>query len=635
MNRNLPLLAMSIVATISGCGGGSSPGPGPAPQPLSVTLSTVPPAFLGTGGTASVAATVQNDTAGGGVNWSCTPASACGTFSPTFTASGSMTTYTAPAAVPSGSSVTIIATSVTDPSKSASNPVLISGSASKATLKGQYAFFITAPTGNPVTRGTTTFVGSVNLDGAGNILGGMEDIVSTKYRDPADLILSTTTDPGSTYSVDASGHGTMTIKTVMNEKLDFSFILTSASHAVIIEVGGDPGSGTFDLQSGSFGLAQISGAYAFTTEGVDPADPPTTKISLGGVFSADGAGNISNGTLDVNDGGTVTSQTFPRGQIFAGPDGNGYGRLSMVPTGPSITRTFAFYMVSPKVLRLVEDDGADFTGGSAYAQGAAATTLSGKFVYEHSGWSSAGRTVAAGQFAANGTSTITGGVSDANAGGTPPTTPSAAKAVSGTFAITMSQKGTLNLTDAAGISAFNIYLVDPTVNILDPNNSSGGGGALLLHTDANITDANIIGTGIVVPQVISAPPAMVGNQALSFNNSIASPTPNQLDLVGVVTSDGSAKFINGVADYDQSDSVSPVTISGAPFTGSFAADSANPGRFTGSFSIPTPMGGYPFIPPSLTTLNVSFYQASGSQAFVIQTDNTANISGYLVQQRLP
>src|SRR6266852_1381673 len=215
MNRNLSLLAMSIIATISGCGGGSSPGPGPGPgpQPLSVMLSTMPPAFLGTGGMASVAATIQNDTAAGGVNWSCTPASACGTFSPISTASGNMTTYTAPAMVPAGGSVTIVATSVTDSSKSANTAVLISGTASNATLKGQYAFFITAPTGNPATRGTTTFVGSINVDGNGNILGGIEDIISTIYRDQADPILATSMDPLSSYSVDASGHGTRTVKT--------------------------------------------------------------------------------------------------------------------------------------------------------------------------------------------------------------------------------------------------------------------------------------------------------------------------------------------------------------------------------------------------------------------------------------
>jgi hypothetical protein len=89
-----------------------------------------------------------------------------------------------------------------------------------------------------------------------------------------------------------------------------------------------------------------------------------------------------------------------------------------------------------------------------------------------------------------------------------------------------------------------------------------------------------------------------------------------------------------LADYDQ-DSAVPAPVIGAPFTGTYTADSTNAGHFNGTFSIPAPTGGFPFIPPSVTTLNVSFYQASGSQALVIQTDNTANISGYLIQQRLP
>ena len=621
--RNLSLLAIGIVATISGCGGGSSQVGPPPPPPISVTLSTMPPAVLGTGGTASVAATVQNDSAAGGVNWSCTPAAACGAFSPTSTPSGGMTTYTAPAAVPTGGSVTIIATSVTDSSKSASAVVQISGTGSNATLKGQYAFLIKAPTGNAATRGTTTFAGSVNVDGNGNILGGMEDVISTVYRDQADPIHATSVDPVSSYSVDPSGHGRMTIHTQNGETLSFSFVLTSASHAVIIETGGDPGSGTLDLQSGNFATSQISGGYSFTVEGVDNVNPPTAKVAFGGVFSSDGQGNITGGTLDTNIGGTVSSQAFT-GTISA-PDVNGRGTFTVVPV-PGTTRTFAFYMVSPKVLRLFESDNVDLTGGSAYAQGAATAALSGKFVFEHSGWSSTGRAVAAGQLTTDGMSKITGGVSDANLGGAPPTTPSVAKTVSGTFAFTSGLEGTLNLTDAAGSSTFNIYMIDPSLNFLDPNSSSSGGGALLLHTDASI-----IGTGTLLPQVSSTAAAIVGNQGLSLQNSVAAATPNEVDLVGVVTSDGSGHLSNGAADYDQSNSPNSV----GPFTGTFAADAANPGRLTGSFAIPTPAGGYPFIPPSVTTFNVSFYQVSGTQILLIQTDSTANASGYLIQQLLP
>jgi hypothetical protein len=624
-NRNFSLLIISIVATISGCGGGSSQVSAPPPSPLSVALSTMPPAWLGTGGTGSVAATVQNDSAARGVTWSCTPAAACGAFSPTSTPSGTATTYTAPAAVPNGGSVTVIATSVTDSSKSASAMVMISGTASNATLKGQYAFLIMAPTGNATTKGTTTFAGSVILDGNGNILGGVEDIVSTVYRDQDDPIQATSVDPVSSYSVDSSGHGTMIFHTRNGETLSFSFVLTSGSHAVVIETGGDPGSGTLDLQSGNFSTSQISGNYSFTLDGVDPAVPPAAKVAFGGVFSSDGQGTITSGTLDANIGGTVSSQAFT-GTIFTTPDTNGRGEFTVVPV-PGTTRIFTFYIVSPKVLRLVESDNVDLTGGSAYAQGAATATLSGNFVFEHSGWTSTGRAVAAGQLTANGTSSITGGVSDANVGGAAPTTPSVAQPVTGTFAFPSGPEGTLTLTDAAGSSTFNVYMVDPSLNLLDPDSANGGGGALLLHTDANI-----IGTGRLIHQTSSTLAAIVGNQALNLQNCVAASTTNELDLVGVVTSDGSGKMTNGAADYNQS---SNSQNAAGPFTGTLAADSAHPGHFTGNFTIPTPSGGYPFISQSVTAFNVSFYAVSGTQLLVIQTDNAANISGYLFQQNIP
>jgi dienelactone hydrolase len=76
--------------------------------------------------------TVQNDPAIAGVNWTTTQGtpptlcvSACGTFSPTNTPSGTATTYTAPAAVPSPATVAVTATSVTDSTKSGSANVTL------------------------------------------------------------------------------------------------------------------------------------------------------------------------------------------------------------------------------------------------------------------------------------------------------------------------------------------------------------------------------------------------------------------------------------------------------------------------------------------------------------------------------
>ncbi len=72
MKRNAPVLllaaivlAVAIIA-LSGCGVVAQQS-GPS---IMVTMMTPPPSSLPAGGTASVAATVSNDTAGAGVSWS-------------------------------------------------------------------------------------------------------------------------------------------------------------------------------------------------------------------------------------------------------------------------------------------------------------------------------------------------------------------------------------------------------------------------------------------------------------------------------------------------------------------------------------------------------------------------------------
>jgi len=601
---------------------------------IQISFTTAPPSVVAQGSTASPVAAVTNDAANAGVSWSCTPAGSCGSFNPTTTPSGTATTYTPPS---NGANVTITASSVTDPASSVSGAVIVPGSASNSTLKGQYAFLIRANVGNQATRGNTTFIGSVTLDGAGNITAGVEEVIATQYQgDRADPIVPTV--PASIpntsyYSVDANGHAYMRIYTkTFAEILDISLVVTSASHAEVIESDGEPGFGTFDLQTpatGGFNVSQVSGTYAFTLDGVNTSIPATHKLSQGGVFTADGKGNITGGTFDINDNGTASlGAAITSGTVNTPPDTNGRGQMVFSSLTP--TRVFTFYIVNNRVLRMFEDDGVDFTGGSAYLQTSAAPPQAGKFVYEHSGWSSAGRTVGAGQFTVATGGNITTGVSDSNAGGAP-TVAATGKAVSGSYMPAVAS-GTLTLTDAAGASAFHVYPVDPTLNILDPNNASGGGGALLLHTDAGI-----IGTGVLLPQNLAASPNIVASNAVNLENAVDSATPREVALVGVFTSDGVSNFTNGVSDYDADDqgTASTTPMLKAPFTGTYAADATFAGHFTGTFNIPTPASGYPFIIPSTNIFAVSLYQASGSQAFVVQTDTTANSVGRIIQQQLP
>jgi len=97
------------------------------PQPITIAFSsTLPPAALGVDEAVQLSATVTNDPIAAGVNWtvSC-GGSSCGSLSPTLTASGYATVYTAPEVIPSGGKITVTATSVEDSTKSISAQIAI------------------------------------------------------------------------------------------------------------------------------------------------------------------------------------------------------------------------------------------------------------------------------------------------------------------------------------------------------------------------------------------------------------------------------------------------------------------------------------------------------------------------------
>jgi hypothetical protein len=118
-------LVTAILATLfTGCGD-----PKAMPPAIVVTfdLANYPiPAQLNTGAYVTVAAIVTNDSQNAGVRFSCTPTGTCGTFSPsTGTGSDVPVCYLALDSVPAQNPVTVTATSVTDPTKSASAMITI------------------------------------------------------------------------------------------------------------------------------------------------------------------------------------------------------------------------------------------------------------------------------------------------------------------------------------------------------------------------------------------------------------------------------------------------------------------------------------------------------------------------------
>ena len=118
------MIVTAMLAALAACGD-------PKAQTPTITLtfsSSYPlPTSLTTGSTTGIAVLVANDPKNGGVNFTCTPdtsAGECGVFSSPSAGNDIPVCYQAPDAVPSGGTVTLTATSASDPATSISSAAI-------------------------------------------------------------------------------------------------------------------------------------------------------------------------------------------------------------------------------------------------------------------------------------------------------------------------------------------------------------------------------------------------------------------------------------------------------------------------------------------------------------------------------
>jgi len=119
-------------------------------------------ASLAVGKPQTFQATGSSTTAG--VDWSVTcSAGACGSFTPTHTASGSLTTYTAPSTAPLGNAVTVTATSTAEKTESASATVDIANTISVIVIGVGFPISSSVQAILPFVDGVTIFVNWAGL----------------------------------------------------------------------------------------------------------------------------------------------------------------------------------------------------------------------------------------------------------------------------------------------------------------------------------------------------------------------------------------------------------------------------------------------------------------------------------------
>jgi hypothetical protein len=626
MNR-LTLCTFVVASCALGIGCGSGPGP-------RVAITTAP-TTLAAGAASNVVATVTHDSAAGGVTWSCMPAGSCGTFNPMQTANGMPSAYTAPPAAPSGGSVTIIATSVANPSRSDSVAVAITG-----VLTQNFVFYASGEENVSPNFPIYSIAGVVavaqvaSADGSFAVVSGEQDyndgVAITSPQPGGDSIT------GGSLSLAANGVGTLTVVT-NNSHLGqagtetFAVSFPNPKHALVTEFDGTAtSSGSLDLQTST---STPSGSFSFVFSGVGEAEQGFLPAAFGGVFTVMD-GTLA-GILDTNFGGILGSDlpgtvslNNPLSASLSTPDSFGRGTFNST-TG--LTAALNYYVVGPEVIRIIDVDSLshDTAVGSAYGQGAVPAFSLGSIGNSVFSVQNAFDSYAAvGEFVP-GPGTF-GGTADLNellgAG-----TQLMAQTISGSYTLANNGYGSMIFNPGFGdIAKFGIYAVDPALNILDPNGpATDGGGALIAEMDANL-----VGTGSLVPQnpIISSSDFAgfytFGGQGVTNHDGFF-----EFDFVGtaLVTEPGGALLGQGdLSDPFGALTGNQMTYSNVAFTAAAVLDTLHPGRYTLN---PFTLSNTGFA--SDITLNVAAYQASGDQLFWIEVDPGSYFSGSLEQGAAP
>jgi hypothetical protein len=536
---------------------------------------------------ATMSATVSGDPAMKGVDWSVScNGGGCGSFNPAHTASGIATTYTAPASVPTGNSVTITAASTAVPAQTVTATVTIANTSTIGLLNGKYAFSFS---GQDVTAsGFYAVVGSLTADGNGNITTGEEDFTDLV------TIPFTATFTG-TYTLGTDGRGTITLNTNnpalgVNGVQTLSFVVVTAQNVLITEFDSSATStGSMGLQNpGSFSLASVTGGYSFTFTGNDLSSGGLTLI--GGVLTADGNGNITSGTEDVNDSGAVSNT--PISGSYLAPDSFGRGTATI---GSS---TYVYYVVNPGEVEFLETDNFFISSGFAFAQGSAAFTdaslpATNPFALTLLGSGSAGALVAGAIVQFDGNGNITSGTIDVNNFGTQTT----ASPFGGTYHVSSTGRGTLTLTgNTGGLLNFALYF-------------TANQGVLILELDSSH-----LSDGVVLAQTGGISGATFkGNYGLLYGGTDKNLNPE--GIVGQAVADG-VSGITGNVDINIGQTLNPAV----PLTGTFVANSN--GRFTG------------ILKTSVTgQLTEIFYVVNSSTVLFIEVDSKGETAGILQLQQ--
>src|SRR3954467_270075 len=332
---------------------------------------------------------------------------------------------------------------------------------SNATLAGPFAFTLSGID----TGGVPLAVGGVfTSDASGTLTSGLDD--------SNDNGLVVTNDPMTgSIPVASTGRGTATLNTSRGA-LTFAYYVVDANHLKIVGTNNLPAlGGEAFRQTGPFSNASVSGPFAFTVAGADLLS--LNPFAAGGVLTSDGAGNVTSGIEDFNDGGSVTTAVPLTGTYAMAA--NGRGTLTLNTTAG--TFSFVIYPSSGGVL-VLEIDSRFLTSGAALQQQTTpftAGSFQGTYGMNFTGASGGGSELdSIAEFTADGVNKLNGIIDINNSGGI-----TFGQSMTGTFVANSNGRDALSLQTPLGSQSTIMYLVNPNR-------------ALFIEVDGNLVAAGDI-----------------------------------------------------------------------------------------------------------------------------------------------
>jgi hypothetical protein len=294
--------------------------------------------------------------------------------------------------------------------------------------------------------------GGFPLAVAGNFTSDASGALTSGIDDSNDNGVIVTNDPMTgSIPVAATGRGTATLNTAKGA-LSFAYYVVDANHLKIVGTDALPAlGGEAFRQTGPFNNASVSGFFAFTLAGADLLNE--APFAAGGVLTSDGAGNLSAGTEDFNDGGTITTNAgFTGSYVMAA---TGRGTLTLNTTAGVFS--FVIYPSSGGVL-VLETDVRLLTTGSALQQQTAPfsnASLQGTYGMNFTASDGSSELDSIAEFTADGVSKVSGIIDINNSGGI-----TFGQPLSGTFNTNTRGRTTMTLKTPLGTQNLVVYLVD-------------------------------------------------------------------------------------------------------------------------------------------------------------------------------